>query len=246
MRIFYNTGRYFKTLAGVFSKPDKLKITVKSIFNEMVKQGLNSMGLVAIISLFMGAVIVIQTASQIDSFFIPDYTVGFTSRQSLILEFCPTIVSLILAGKVGSNISSELGTMRISEQIDALEIMGVNSKSYLILPKIVGCMIINPVLIVFSIFLGLVGGYIVCLLSNVININDYIYGIRIFFDPFTITYALSKTVVFAFIITSISAYQGYYVSGGAIQVGEASTRGVVYSSILILVFNYILTQLLLI
>lgn len=246
MRIFYHTGKYFMTLGSVFSKPDKLKISIKAIFNEMVKQGLNSMGLVAIISLFMGAVIVIQTASQIDSFFIPAYTVGFTSRQSLILEFCPTIVSLILAGKVGSNISSELGTMRISEQIDALDIMGINSKSFLIMPKIIGCMIINPVLIIFSIFLGLIGGYIVCFLSNIVNVHDYIYGIRVFFDPFTITYALIKTVVFAFIITSISAYQGYYVSGGAIQVGAASTRGVVYSSILILVFNYILTQLLLI
>ena len=148
-------------LNKVFSKPDKIKITLKSTFNEMVKQGLNSMGLVSIISFFMGAVIVIQTASQIDSFFIPAYTVGFTTRQSLILEFCPTIVSLILAGKVGSNISSELGTMRISEQIDALEIMGVNSRSFLIFPKIVGCMLINPVLIVYSIFLGVIGGYVV-------------------------------------------------------------------------------------
>ena len=136
--------------------------------------------------------------------------------------------------------------MRISEQIDALEIMGINSKSFLILPKIIGCMVINPVLIIFSIFLGLIGGYVVCLLSSIVNVHDYIYGIRVFFDPFTITYALIKTVVFAFIITSVSAYQGYYVSGGAIQVGAASTRGVVYSSILILVFNYILTQLLLI
>jgi phospholipid/cholesterol/gamma-HCH transport system permease protein len=246
MRLFYNAGRYFNTLASVFSKPDKLKITIKSIFNEMVKQGLNSMGLVAIISFFMGAVIVIQTASQMDSFLIPAYTVGFASRQSLILEFCPTIVSLILAGKVGSNISSELGTMRISEQIDALEIMGINSKSFLIFPKIIGCMFINPILIVFSMFLGLIGGYIVCLVSSIVNVYDYLYGIRIFFDPFTITYALIKSTVFAFIITSISAYQGYYVKGGAIQVGEASTRGVVYSSILILIFNYILTQLLLI
>ena len=204
------------------------------------------MGLVTIISLFMGAVITLQTAANIDSAWIPRYTVGFTARQSIILEFSTTIMSLILAGKVGSNIASEIGTMRVTEQIDALEIMGVNSPGYLIAPKILGFMFILPFIVIFSMFLGLLGGWVVGVGTGVLSTQDFVYGITFDFKPFTIGYAMIKTVAFAFVITSVSAYHGYYTSGGALEVGRSSTKAVVYSSILILFVNYLLTQLILI
>jgi len=188
----------------------------------------------------------LQTASNIDSPLIPSYTVGFTTRQSIILEFSPTIICLILAGKVGSNIASELGTMRISEQIDALDIMGINSRAYLIAPKIIASIFIFPFLIVFSMFLGIFGGWLVCSLSGIIAPPDYVEGLLLDFKPFHITYALVKTVLFAFIITTVSSYHGYYTKGGAIAVGRSSTQAVVYSSVLILIVNYIVTQLILI
>jgi phospholipid/cholesterol/gamma-HCH transport system permease protein len=194
----------------------------------------------------MGAVITIQTASNIDSPWIPSYTVGFTTRQSVILEFSPTIIALILAGKIGSNIASEIGTMRVTEQIDALEIMGINSASYLTLPKIIAALFINPFIIIYSMFLGMFGGWLVAVSTGIVTSNQYIYGLQYDFKPFDITYSLIKTVVFAFVITSIPAYHGYYTRGGALEVGRSSTRAVVYSSIAILVVNYLLTQLLLI
>lgn len=230
----------------VFSKPEKFGIYRENTFKEMISLGIGSMGIVAIISLFMGAVITIQTASNIDSPWIPSYTVGFTTRQSVILEFSPTIIALILAGKIGSNIASEIGTMRVTEQIDALEIMGINSASYLTLPKIIAALFINPFIIIYSMFLGMFGGWIVAISTGIVTSNQYIYGIQYDFKPFDITYALIKTVVFAFVITSIPAYHGYYTRGGALEVGRSSTRAVVYSSIAILVVNYLLTQLLLI
>jgi len=246
MNIFNYTGKYFLMLVGVFSKPEKFRIYFNNLMNEMVGLGINSMGLITVISFFMGAVISLQTASMIDSAWIPSYTVGYTTRQSVILEFSPTIISLILAGKVGSNIASEIGTMRVTEQIDALDIMGVNSRSYLILPKILGFVFILPFLVVFSMFLGVLGGYAAGVGTGVISAADYIEGIRYDFDVFSVKYALIKSIVFGFIITTISGFQGYYTSGGALDVGKSSTRAVVYSSILILVFNYVLTQLLLI
>jgi len=194
----------------------------------------------------MGAVIALQTASNIDSPLLPSYTVGFTARQSVILEFSPTIMALILAGKVGSNIASEIGTMRVTEQIDALEIMGVNSASYLILPKILAGVFIFPFLICISMFLGIFGGWFICISTGVVSSNDYIYGIQYDFKEFHVFYALIKTVVFAFIITSVSSYHGYFTKGSALEVGRSSTKAVVFSSILILIFNYIITQLLLI
>ncbi|GIK69118.1 MAG: ABC transporter permease [Bacteroidota bacterium] len=230
----------------VFSKPEKFGIYRENTFKEMISLGIGSMGIVAIISLFMGAVITIQTASNIDSPWIPSYTVGFTTRQSVILEFSPTIIALILAGKIGSNIASEIGTMRVTEQIDALEIMGINSASYLTLPKIIAALFINPFIIIYSMFLGMFGGWIVAVSTGIVTSNQYIYGLQYDFKPFDITYALIKTVVFAFVITSIPAYHGYYTRGGALEVGRSSTRAVVYSSIAILVVNYLLTQLLLI
>jgi phospholipid/cholesterol/gamma-HCH transport system permease protein len=194
----------------------------------------------------MGAVVALQTAFNIDSPLIPAYTVGFTTRQSIILEFSPTVISLILAGKVGSRIASEIGTMRVTEQIDALQIMGVNSANFLIFPKAMAAMLFNPVLIILSMFLGILGGWLACITTGMISSEDFIMGIRFWFDPFTVTYALIKTVVFAFLIVTVSGYHGYSIKGGALDVGTASTKAVVYSSILIIIFNLILTQLLLV
>jgi phospholipid/cholesterol/gamma-HCH transport system permease protein len=246
LSIFYHIGKYFLLLARIFKKPDNPKLYRRQILHEMVSLGLGSLGLIAIISLFMGAVVTIQTVAAIDSPLIPLYTVGFATRQSFILELAPTVMCLILAGKIGSNISSEIGTMRISEQIDALEIMGVNSASYLIFPKIIAALFTIPIIIIYSMFLGIVGGWIVGIYSSELSVPEYIFGLRWSFDLFHIIYALIKTLFFAFIITSIPAYHGYYTRGGSLEIGRSSTKSVVYSSILILIINYILTQLLLI
>ena len=241
-----HTGRYFLLIRRTFSWPEKWGMYRRRFFEEVDGLGVKSLGIVSLLSVFMGAVIALQTASNIDSPLIPASTVGYAARQSVILEFSPTIISLILAGKVGSNIASEIGTMRVTEQIDALEIMGVNSASYLILPKCMAAMFINPFLILLSMFLGISGGWMVSIGTGIVTTTDYMYGVRMEFDPYTITYALIKTVVFAFIITSVSAYHGYFTRGGALEVGVSSTKSVVYSSILILVLNYFLTQTLLI
>ncbi len=246
MKLLFNIGRYFILLKRVFGKPDKFSVYYKQILYEIDSLGIGSLGLIAIISVFMGGVITIQSAYNFTSPFIPLYAVGLGTRESIVLEFSPTIVSLILAGKVGSNIASEIGTMRISEQIDALEIMGINSAGYLILPKIVAAMFINPFLIVISMFLGILGGYLMGVASGACSSYEYIFGIQSFFVPFNIYYSITKTIVFAFIITSVAAYQGYYTSGGALEVGKASTRSVVYNSILILIANLVITQLMLV
>jgi len=238
-------GRYLLLMLKVFRGPDKWEVYKKQLITEIYSLGIESLGITAIISVFMGAVVAIQTAYNIDSPLIPLTMVGFTVRQSVILEFSPTIISLILAGKVGSRIASEIGTMRITEQIDALDIMGINAPNFLIFPKITAAMIINPVLIILSMGFGLVGGYLVASFTTLFTTQDYLEGLRGWFDGFTIVYALIKTVVFAFIITSISGFEGYMVRGGAIDVGSASTRAVVWSSIMIILFNLILTQLLL-
>lgn len=232
-------------MVRVFSKPEKFSIYWRQIIREVESLGLGSLGIVTIISMFMGAVITIQSAFGFESPWIPLYAVGVASRDSIVLEFSPTIVSLILAGKVGSNIASEIGTMRVTEQIDALEIMGINPSGYLILPKIVAAVFINPFLIIISMFLALFGGYVAGIFTHAVTSYEYIYGIQYDFRPFNVTYALVKTVVFAFIIVSVSAYHGYHTSGGALEVGRSSTRAVVYSSIFILLFNVLITQLLL-
>lgn len=233
-------------MSAVFSKPEKFKIYWRQIIASMSSIGLESLGIVALMSAFMGGVIVLQTASNIDSAWLPKYIVGYTTRQSTILEFSPTIISLILAGKIGSSIASEIGTMRVTEQIDALDVMGVNSSGYLILPKIVAAVCMLPFLIIISMALSIGGGMLVVVSTEIITVPDYIYGIQYDFEVFTVAYALIKTVVFAFIITSIPAYFGYYASGGALEVGRSSTRGVVFSSVFILILNYVLTQLMLI
>ncbi len=246
LKAFHNIGKYFMLLNRVFKRPDSYKLYWRQFFHEMYGLGLGSLGLISIISVFMGAVVTIQTASNIDSPLIPAYSIGFATRQSFILELAPTVMCLILAGKIGSNIASEIGTMRITEQIDALEIMGVNSASYLIFPKIIAALVIVPIIIIYSMFLGMVGGYIVAAYSNFTTVNDYVMGIRWDFQYFGIVYALIKTLFFAFIITSVPAFYGYYTRGGALEIGRSSTKSVVYSSICILIINYILTQLLLI
>lgn len=245
MNILFHLGRYFLLLKQAFGKTEKRSIMYKRILSEIEYLGIDSLGIVAIISVFMGAVVAIQTAYNIDSPWIPLYTVGFTTRQSIVLEFSPTIVSLILAGKVGSRISSEIGTMRVTEQIDALDVMGINAPNYLLTPKIIACVFINPILISISMFLGLLGGWLASILGNSVTTETYIYGLQYWFIPYEIFYALFKTATFAFIITSVSGYHGYFTKGGALEVGASSTKAVVYSSILIILFDLILTQLLL-
>jgi phospholipid/cholesterol/gamma-HCH transport system permease protein len=244
--LLYHLGKYILLMWRVFSKPEKFSIYRRRLFDEMISLGLDSLGIIMIISIFMGAVITIQTAANIDSAFVPAYTIGFTTRQSTILEFSPTIMALILAGKIGSNIASEIGLMRVTEQIDALEIMGVNSSAYLILPKVVAAVLINPFLVIISMFVGVGGGYLIALFTDIVTVATYEYGIQLDFRPYHVVYALSKSAVFAFILTSVPAYQGYYASGGALEVGKASTRGVVQSSIAILIANYLITQLFLV
>lgn len=245
MGILYHIGRYFMLMLKVFSKPEKHIMYYKQTIREIENLGINSVGIVAIISAFMGAVITIQTAFNTQSPLLPQYLIGVATRDSILLEFSSTMVALILAGKVGSSISSEIGMMRVTEQIDALEIMGVNSAGYLILPKIISAVIFNPILTLISMCIGILGGWVVGDLTGIITTEEYIVGIRYAFIPYYITYGIIKTVFFAFIITSVSAYNGYYVEGGAIEVGRSSTKAVVYSSVVVLLFNLILTQLLL-
>lgn len=238
-------GRYWIFMAQVFRTPDKVKEFFKRLIFEMNKLGVDSIPLVIIISLFIGAVITIQMTINIVSPLIPSYSTGLATREILLLEFSSTMMCLILAGKVGSNIASEIGTMRVTEQIDALDIMGINSANFVVLPKIVGFVLFVPVLCILSMFMGLVGGWIISEFTSMISVEDYVYGIQSFFNEWYVWYGIIKTVVFAYIISSVSSYYGYYVKGGALEVGKASTKSVVSSSILILFFDVILTKLLL-
>lgn len=229
----------------VFSKPEKWSVFRKMVFEEIQLIGINSIVIVGVMSVFMGGVMSLQVASNMDSPLLPEYTIGYITRSTTILEFSPTVISLILAGKAGSNIASEVGTMRTTEQIDALEMMGVNSLSYLVLPKVTASVLFFPILIVFSMGLCMAGGWLSIVLSGLSTTETYVLGLRSFFVPFNIVYALVKTVVFAFLIISIASYYGYYTKGGALDVGRSSTKAVVTSSIAILVANLLLTQMLL-
>ncbi|MCL2561084.1 MAG: ABC transporter permease [Rikenellaceae bacterium] len=246
MKFFDLLGQYFILMGKVFSRPEKRRIFSRRLWFEMEALGLNSIGITAIISIFMGAVVTLQMAINLESPFIPQSLVGFATRETMILEFSSTVVALILAGKVGSNIASEIGTMRITEQIDALEVMGVNSANYLILPKIVAAVLFFPFLTIMSIIIGTAGGWLVAAFTGVINPENYVRGLMMDFRSFSITYSLIKSSVFAFIITSISGFFGYYANGNSLEVGRASTRAVVISSVCILIFNLVLTQLMLI
>jgi len=243
--MLYHLGKYTLFLKRVFGRPDKHSVFFIQLVREIDKLGINSLGIVLVISIFMGAVVTLQTAYNIEMPFIPKYTVGLAARDSILLEFSSTMVCLILAGKVGSNIASEIGTMRVTEQIDALDIMGINSAGFLVLPKIIAMVFITPILVVISMGIGIFGGYLAGSLTGEVPPSEYIYGIQYAFNSFYVFYSLIKSVVFAFIISSVSAYWGYHTYGGALEVGRASTKAVVTSSIFILLFNLLLTQLLL-
>jgi len=230
-------------MARVFKRPQRHSVYFRQIVFEIDNIGISSLPIISIISVFMGGIITIQAAFGFNSPWVPLYAVGFTTRESILLEFSPTIVCLILAGKVGSNIASEIGAMRITEQIDALEIMGINSAGYLIFPKIAAAVFIFPFLIALSMFLGILGGYVMGVSANACTAYEYVYGIQAFFEPWKLYYSFTKVVVFAYIITSVSSFYGYHTQGGALEVGKSSTNAVVYSSILILFFALILTNL---
>lgn len=245
MRFLERVGSYFILMGKVFRLPDRQRMFWRQFSFELEKQGLQSLPIVIIISLFIGAILTIQAKINTENPLLPTYTTGLLTRETLLLEFSSTILCLILAGKVGSNIASEIGTMRITEQIDALEIMGVNSANYLILPKIMALVMMMPLLVIISIAIGLVGGWGVGAFTDVITVADYLTGIQYAFNPYFIWYGIIKAVVFAFIITSLSSFYGYYAYGGALEVGKASTNAVVRSSILILFADLLLTKLLL-
>ncbi len=245
MSLLSETGKYFLLMKRVFVMPDRGKMFFRQFPKELEKLGLQSLPIVAIISIFIGFIMTMQTKLNTSNPLLPVYTTGLVTRDTLLLEFSSTILCLILAGKVGSNIASEIGTMRITEQIDALEIMGVNSANYLILPKIIAFVVMMPFLVVFSMALGVGGGYFVGVLTSIMTTGDYLIGIQYAFVPFYVSYSLIKSMIFAFIISSVAAYYGYYSYGGALDVGKASTNAVVNGSILILFFNILITKLML-
>lgn len=238
-------GRYCIFINRVFSVPDKWKIFFKRTIGEVSKLGVDSIPLVVIVSVFIGAVIAIQMELNTSSPLIPAYSVGLATRDIVILEFSNSILCLILAGKVGSNIASEIGTMKVTEQIDALEIMGVNSANYLVLPKIIAFVLFIPVLVVFCMGTSLLGGLAVAYFTDIISVSKYTYGLQALFTEWYVWYAIIKSFFFAYIIASVSSFFGYHVKGGALQVGKASTNAVVISSILILLSDVLLTKLLL-
>ena len=245
MRALQDLGRYTLLMFRTITVPERWSVFFKQTSKEIFKLGVDSLWIVIFISVFIGAVLTIQVSLNIQSPMIPDFTVGYITRETILLEFSSSIMCLILAGKVGSNIASELGTMRVTEQIDALEIMGINSANYLILPKLVAFMAFIPILVILSMFFGFCGGYIIAYLTDMISVATYEYGLRYWFNPFYVWYSMIKSVVFAFIIASISSYFGYNVKGGALQVGKASTNAVVMSSVMVLLFDLVLTQMML-
>ena len=232
-------------MARVFRWPDRPRMFWQQYSRELEKQGLQSLPIVIIISLFIGAILTIQAKINTENPLLPTYTVGLLTRETLLLEFSSTILCLILAGKVGSNIASEIGTMRITEQIDAMEIMGVNSANYLILPKILAFMTMMPLLVILSTTIGLIGGWAVGAFTDIITVADYLVGIQYAFNPYFVWYGIIKSLFFAFVITSLSAYYGYSTHGGALEVGKSSTNAVVNSSIIILLLDLVLSRLLL-
>ena len=216
----------------------------KLIFKDIQDLIIGSLGIVAFLSFFVGGVVSIQTALNIESPLIPKSLVGFATRQSVIVEFAPTFMSIILAGKVGSFITSSIGTMRVTEQIDALEVMGINSVNYLVFPKIIS-MLLLPIVINFSMFLGILGGYAATIYGGLSSSADFIEGIQLDFRPYHVVYAFIKTLVFAMVLATIPSYHGYYMKGGALEVGKAATVAFVWTSVVIIVLNYFITQLLL-
>ena len=244
MKILHHIGEYIIMLQLVFIKPTKGKVMRKLIFKDIQDLIIGSLGIVAFLSFFVGGVVSIQTALNIENPLIPKNLVGFATRQSIILEFAPTFMSIILAGKVGSFITSSIGTMRVTEQIDALEVMGINSVNYLVFPKIIS-MLLLPIVINFSMFLGILGGYAATIYGGFSSSADFIDGIQLDFRPYHVVYAFIKTLIFAMILATIPSYHGYYMKGGALEVGKAATIAFVWTSVVIIVLNYFITQMLL-
>jgi phospholipid/cholesterol/gamma-HCH transport system permease protein len=224
MKFFFHVGSYFKMLARVFGRPEKPKMYIRQLFHEIDSLGVNSVWIVIIISIFIGGIMTIQFAYSMANPIYPTTLIGLGTRDTLILEFSSTMMALILAGKIGSNITSEIGTMRVTEQIDSLEIMGVNSASYLILPKIVAVVFIFPFLFIISVFFGLLGGLVTGPLAGVISVPDYIAGIQWLFYPYYVTFSLIKTLFFGFLVASVPAYFGYHVQGGALKLAKPAPR----------------------
>ncbi|KAA9345766.1 MlaE family ABC transporter permease [Adhaeribacter soli] len=238
-------GNYLLFLSSQFIRSESIKILSRRFIDEAVLIGISSVSIVAIVSTFIGAVTCVQIAYNLTNALIPRSTIGFMVREMTILELAPTITSIVLAGKVGSNIAGGLGTMRITEQIDALEVMGINSTSYLVFPKILAAIAMFPLLVILAMTLSILGGYVAGTFTNALTPQEYIEGLRDAFIPYNITFALIKSVVFAFLISSISSYQGFYTRGGALEVGEASTKAVTNSIIAILLADYVCAQVLL-
>jgi len=238
-------GDYFIFLGTLFRNREKMSVYLRLIIDECMSFGVGSIFIVALVNTFIGAVTCVQTAYNLTNPFVPKNIIALIVRDSSILELAPTLSCIVLAGKVGSNIAGELGTMRISEQIDALEVMGINSSSYLILPKVVASVLMFPLLVIMAAFLSILGGYIAGTLAGVISPEEYVSGLRFEYKPFGVAFALIKTFVFAFLVSTISAYQGYNVKGGALEVGTASTSAVTNSCIAIVAADFVLTQVLL-
>ena len=237
-------GQYFIMLKDIFSKMTKWKIMKQLIFKEIDDLIIGSLGIVCFLSFFVGGVVAIQTALNLTNPLIPKYLIGFATRQSVILEFAPTFISIIMAGKMGSFITSSIGTMRVTEQIDALEVMGISSLNYLVFPKLIA-ILLYPFVIGISMFLGILGGWFGGVMGNFVTSDQFIVGLQETFIPFHIIYAFLKTIVFGFLLATIPAYFGYYMKGGALEVGKASTTAFVWTSVAIIITNYIITSLLL-
>ena len=244
-KILISIGEYVLFMKRVFSKPEKGRLFWRQFVNESDKLILSSVLLVGVISLFIGGVLVIQTASNLENPVIDKMYIGYMVRESLILEFCSTMIAPILAGKMGSNISSEIGSMRITEQIDAMEMMGVNSANFLVLPKVAAATVLSPLLMLLSLALGLVGGWLVVEATHIIPPPSYITGIKAFYNGFYVFYSCFKISLFCFMISSIAAYNGYFAKGGSLGVGHSSTRAIVVTSILILLADLIVTEIML-
>ena len=245
MNFLNEVGKYLLMIRKMFSRPENYKMYWKEFMHQCSEIGIGSLGIVTIISIFIGAVSAVQTSYQMTTPFIPQETISMIVRDTVILEFSPTLVCIVLAGVVGSKIAGELGNMRVSEQIDALEIMGINTKAYLVLPKILAALIVIPMLVAISMVLGIWGGRIASVASGIISANTYDKGLLMAFIPYNVFFALTKAYTFAFIISSIPAYFGYHVKGGALEIGRASTKAVVVSCVLILFADYILAAILL-
>ncbi len=239
-----NIGTYFIMIKDIFRRPTKWSVMKPLILKDIDDLIIGSLGIVAFISFFVGGVVAIQTSLNMTSPIMPKYLVGFATRQSIILEFAPTFISIIMAGKVGSFITSSIGTMRVTEQIDALEVMGINGINYLVFPKFIA-LTLYPFVISIAMFLGILGGLIACVYGGYGTMEDYIEGVQLDFEPFHFIYAFIKTFVFAFLLATIPSYYGYFMKGGALEVGKASTTSFVWTSVMIILVNFLLTSLLL-